>query len=177
MDNIILGLLVLSNRTIYQLRDRINKGLNLMYSSSLGSMQAALKKLLVSEYVTFTEDVENGKYKKTYSITEKGKQYFFRWVNAPLEQPNIKSPELAKLYFMGFADKKVRAESVKQYLESLYIQQEALAAICTEGENTKVPEEAQDILQFELSTAYYGRDLLQFNIDWFEKLLSQIQEG
>ncbi len=32
MDNIILGLLLLSSRTIYQLRERIDKGLNMMYS-------------------------------------------------------------------------------------------------------------------------------------------------
>ena len=46
MDNIILGLLLMCNRTIYQLRDRISKGINLMYSSSMGSIQAAVKKLL-----------------------------------------------------------------------------------------------------------------------------------
>ena len=40
MDNIILGLLLMCNRTIYQLRDRISKGINLMYSSSMGSAAA-----------------------------------------------------------------------------------------------------------------------------------------
>ena len=39
MDNIILGILLLSSRTIYQLRERIDKGLNMMYSSSMGSIQ------------------------------------------------------------------------------------------------------------------------------------------
>ena len=43
MDHIILGLLMLSNRTIYQLRIRIDKGLNIMYSST-GSIQATIKK-------------------------------------------------------------------------------------------------------------------------------------
>lgn len=47
MDNIILGLLLLENRTIYQLRERIRKGMDLMYSSSMGSIQAAIKKLLM----------------------------------------------------------------------------------------------------------------------------------
>ena len=46
MDNIILGLLLMCNRTIYQLRERIDKGISLMYSSSMGSIQAAIKKLL-----------------------------------------------------------------------------------------------------------------------------------
>ncbi len=43
MDNIILGLLLLESRTIYQLRERIRKGMDLMYSSSMGSIQAAIK--------------------------------------------------------------------------------------------------------------------------------------
>lgn len=64
MDNIILGLLLLQSRTIYQLRERIDKGLNLMYSSSTGSIQAAIKKLLNSGYIDFEETVENGRRKK-----------------------------------------------------------------------------------------------------------------
>ena len=70
MDNIILGILLLSSRTIYQLRERIDKGLNMMYSSSMGSIQAAIKKLLNYGYIQYEETVENGKYKKIYSITE-----------------------------------------------------------------------------------------------------------
>ena len=64
MDNIILGLLLLSSRTIYQLRERIDKGLNMMYSSSMGSIQAAIQKLLNCGYIQYEEAVENGKYKK-----------------------------------------------------------------------------------------------------------------
>ena len=48
MDNIILGLLLMCNRTIYQLRERIDKGINLMYSSSMGSIQAAIRKSMLT---------------------------------------------------------------------------------------------------------------------------------
>ena len=74
MDNIILGLLLLQSRTIYQLRERISQGLNLMYSSSMGSIQAAVKKLLNNKHISYKEVVENGKYKKIYSITDRGRQ-------------------------------------------------------------------------------------------------------
>ena len=43
MDHIILGLLLLSNRTIYQLHERIEKGLHMMYSSSMGSILSVVK--------------------------------------------------------------------------------------------------------------------------------------
>lgn len=106
MDNIILGLLLMCNRTIYQLRERIDKGINLMYSSSMGSIQAAIRKLLNCGFISYEEIVDNGKYKKVYCITESGRQHFFAWINAPIEEQSPKSPELAKVYFMGFSDKK-----------------------------------------------------------------------
>ena len=44
MDKLILGLLLLKGRTIYELRDRIAEGMEMMYSASIGSIQAAIKK-------------------------------------------------------------------------------------------------------------------------------------
>ena len=116
MDNIILGLLLMCNRTIYQLRERIDKGINLMYSSSMGSIQAAIRKLLNCGFISYEEIVDNGKYKKVYCITESGRQHFFEWINAPIEEQSPKSPELAKVYFMGFSDKKNREISIQQHL-------------------------------------------------------------
>lgn len=175
MDNIILGLLLLSGRTIYQLRDRINKGMNLMFSSSMGSIQAAIKKLLGSGYIDFAEVVENGKYKKVYRITDTGRAYFLQWVNSPMEAQSPKFPELAKVYFMGFAEKKNRETSLLQQLENLKQQYILLDAICCEGSTMEVPAEFADIFKFQLQSATYGRDLMLFNINWFENLLNQIR--
>lgn len=175
MDNIILGLLLLCSRTIYQLRDRIDKGLNLMYSSSMGSIQAAVKKLLNSGYISFEEVVENGKYKKVYSITESGKQHFFEWVNSPFEPTCAKNPELAKVYFMGFAEKENRKTCVEKHIEYLKEQYATLCAICEDAKNTVVPLDMMDVFNYQLMSACYGRDILKFNIDWYEKMLSQIE--
>lgn len=175
MENIILGLLILCERTIYQLRERINKGLNLMYSGSTGSIQAAIKKLLQLEYISFTEIVENGKYKKTYWITENGKKHFFEWVNAPLKNANIKSPELVKIYFMGLSDKQSRIRNIEIYIELLKCQYKDLCFICQEGENMEVPEDGREIYKYQLATAIYGKELLKFNIEWYENFLSNIR--
>ncbi len=177
MDNIILGLLFLCNRTIYQLRERIDKGLNLMYSSSMGSIQAAIKKLLHCGYIDYEETVENGKYKKVYRITESGKQQFLHWVNAPIATQGVRCPELVKVYFMGFADKDSRETSIQNYILFLKEQYCALEMLCAEAENVTVPENDKDILHYQLASAFYGRDLYKFNIDWFENLLHKIRSG
>lgn len=177
MDKIILGLLLMCNRTIYQLRDRINKGINLMYSSSMGSIQAAIKKLLNCGYISFEEMIDNGKYKKVYCITESGKQYFFEWINSPIEEQNPKNPELAKVYFMGFSDKQNREANIQKYLLFLKEQYNVLEAICEEAKSIDVSEKHKDILNFQFASALYGKDLIKFNIDWFEKLLEKIRNS
>ncbi len=177
MDNIILGLLLLRSRTIYQLRDRINKGLDLMYSSSMGSIQAALKKLLGGGYIDYEETLENGKYKKVYRITEKGRQYFAEWVNSPPEQQGIRCPGLVKLYFMGLADSESREASIQSYLSFLKEQHRALELICEEAKDIEVSERNRDIFNYQLESALYGRDLYKFNIEWFEALLRKIRSA
>lgn len=177
MDNIILGLLLMCNRTIYQLRERMNKGINLMYSSSMGSIQAAVKKLLNYGYINYKEIVDKGKYKKVYGITESGKQHFFEWINAPIQEQNPKSPELAKVYFMGFSDRKNREENIQKHLLFLNEQYHALEVICEEAKNINVSEEHMDILNYQLASALYGKDLIKFNIDWFENLLGRMKNG
>lgn len=177
MDHIILGLLLMCNRTIYQLRDRISKGIHLMYSSSMGSIQAAVKKLLKNGYIDYEEKIENGKYKKIYRITEEGKQHFFRWINLPIEEQSPKIPELAKVYFMGFSEKQNREASIRQHLMFLKEQYNALAAICEDAKNIEVSEENKDILNYQLVSALYGKDLIKFNIDWFENLLRKMRNG
>lgn len=176
MDNIILGLLLLGSRTIYQLRERINKGLNLMYSSSMGSIQSAIKKLLKLEYITYRETVDNGKYKKIYSITNSGKQYFLKWVNSPVEIQNAKNPELTKIYFMGFANKEKRISAIEKYISQLEEQYETLTIICEEADNIKAStKEEQDIIFYQFATARYGRDFIKFNIEWYKNLLNEIR--
>lgn len=177
MDNLILGLLLLQSRTIYQLRDRVSKGLNIMYSSSMGSIQAAIKKLLRQEYITYEETVENGKYKKIYSLTEIGKEHFYDWINSPIEEQSAKSPELAKVYFMGFSDKQNREASIQQHLVFLKEQYDVLDTVCEEGKRIEVAKEHRDIFNYQLVSALYGKDLIKFNIDWFEGLLNKMRSG
>ena len=176
MDHIILGLLLLSSRTIYQLRERIDKGLNMMYSSSMGSIQAAIKKLLTCGYIQYEEAVEHGKYKKIYSITERGKQSFTEWITTPLNAQGIKNPELAKLYFMGFSPEENRETRLQEYISHLEEQYDVLNAICREAENVNVPDKHRDILRYQYAAAQYGKDFMKFNIEWYQKFLEEMRK-
>lgn len=177
MDYMILGLLLLCKRTIYQLRERIDKGMNLMYSSSMGSIQAAIKKLLHCGYIEYEKLIEHGRHKKVYNITESGKQHFLAWVNGPIEEQQHRCPELVKIYFFGFSDKGGREAAIQNYLSFLKEQYRILEALCEEAKHIEIPENDKDIFNYQRLSALYGKELYQFNIDWYEKILNQIRSG
>ncbi len=181
MDKLILGLLVLSSRTIYELRSRIDKGLSMMYSSSTGSIQAALRSLLLHGSIDYEEVVENGKKKKKYFITPKGRQVFEEWVNHPVEESGMKCPELAKIYFMGMSRAENRPDNIRKYIEELNKRYEALNLICLEAEkmiqesfSKNTDQSVRDIVFFQTASARFGRDILLFTKQWFEKLLNEM---
>ena len=133
MDNLILGLLILHPRTIYQLRKRIEEGMQLMYSCSTGSIQAAIKKLLKNGDISIEETIENGRRKKIYCITNKGRETFQQWVDETFITEAPKNAELAKIYFMGFSDENHREERVKKHMRELQGIFAKLDKICQNG--------------------------------------------
>ena len=182
MDYIILGLLMLSSRTIYQLRSRIDKGLNIMYSSSTGSIQAALKKLLSSGYIDFRDIQDKGKKKKEYFITEAGRDEFSRWVNSPVDSAGLRCPELSKVYFMGLSTKENRLKNIAGYIAELKNKHDALKLLCDESElfmrsdsYGELDNETKDIIFYQLTTARFGRDLMSFAVKWYEDLYDEMR--
>lgn len=175
MDKIILGLLLLKSRTIYEIRSRFADNLDLMYSSSMGSIQAALKKLLSLGYINYREYQENGKHKKLYEISESGREVFYQWVNAPLRAGQNKNPELARLYFMGLSDKENRCERIEAYIRDLKEIHASLKTIYDEGETLTPPEEYAELFDFQFYTVKYGIDAMAFEIKWFSKLLAELK--
>lgn len=176
MDHIILGLLLLQPRTIYQLRKRIEEGLQFMYSCSTGSIQAAIKKLLKAEEISIEETIENGRRKKIYCITKKGKGSFQQWVDATLLTEAPKNPELAKIYFMGFSDENYRVERVENYIQELQAISFNLEKICQNGDEMMKNQLKNDILFFQLQTAKFGRDLMEFQIQWYRQFLKELRK-
>lgn len=198
MDKLILGLLVLKRLTVYEIRVIIKRNFADMCSDSLGSIQAAVKKLLAAQMVIFSEYVEKGKNKKRYSITKKGRCEFQKWVQTPAEMTKTKNMELGKLLFMGIvpAGKRPRLldETVKKLDEHLAnllelqsslspqkdVKKQAVAywlsdpeyrrGILAAAEKADINKCAVDIEHFQLLTLQYGIDNVRFELEWFKNL-------
>lgn len=177
MDSLILGLLILKSRTIYEIKEKIKNGLILMYSDSMGSIQAAIKKLLQKGFIECTEIVESGKLKKQYSITEAGKGYFGKWINTPMRASQNKNADLSKLYFMGLSDQNTRVERISAYIQSLQKTYDMLEIIYNEGKAMAVDQTSTDIFTFQLLSVKYGMDSILFHIEWYKKLICDMEKG
>ena len=201
MDKIILGILMLHRMTAYELRNFIKNNFKSMYSDSLGSIQAALKKLFELEMVTFEELVEKGVNKKRYSITETGREALIEWIKIPINTSKTKNYDFGKLFFMGYVSKKDQKTLIDKIILSLEEEYEALKKL---KESIDVEEESEEIenylladmeykdriknldkgkelieniieiSKFTLATLDYGIDVTAFNIEWFKKLKKRI---
>ena len=197
MDKIILGLLMLRRFTVYEIRNIIKLNFKSMCSDSLGSIQAAVKKLLEAQMLTCNEYVEKGVNKKQYSITARGRRAFMDWIKTPADLTNAKNMELGKLLFMGLLPAKTRRPLVdemvvlleKELAFLLTIQSSAnepagkkqavdywknnpeyFAGIKNATLNSDMSENVNAIVYFELITLQYGIDYLKFNIKWLRAL-------
>lgn len=174
MDTLILGLLMIRDFTVYEIQGFLKKGMYLMYSSSMGSIQAAVKKLMTNGYAGCTQKVENGKNKKVYSITSAGRQYFLQWISEPMKAEKMQNIELSKLFFMGFAQKEKREELVQGYIASLEEKLQTLQQVQQSTNQVLVEEPLQEIAFFQHATIQYAIDSAKFELQWYKQFCAAL---
>jgi len=194
---------MLKRLTVYEIRNIIKRNFKDICSDSMGSIQAAIKKLLVSGLAVYSEYVENGVNKKRYSITDQGRKEFMKWLEIPADMTASKNMDAGKFLFMGLlpAEKRLpiidemilKMEEELSYLSELWdsikehdiknksqaIEEwmsdpEYLAGILSATQNQDTDESANGIGDYQMYALQYGIDSLRFNIDWFKSLGKKI---
>ncbi|MEK4301396.1 PadR family transcriptional regulator [Oceanobacillus sp. FSL W8-0428] len=194
MDNIILGFLMIQGSTIYELRQFIKKNLSTVSSDSTGSIQAGINKLLKKEWITYEERVEGGINKKTYFITEAGKNHFRENISTPMLYKE-KNMELSKLFFQGFADSSEHEKFVSRYIDELEKNLHHLEAIKASigqrndfgpafinklkeagGATEFLTEDGlKSIAFFQYATLDLGIAKIKFEIEWFREFQATLK--
>lgn len=204
MDKLILGLLMIKHFTVYEIRQVMRQNFSSMCSDSLGSIQAALKKLSQQGVVTYSEYVEKGKMKKEYAITASGRFLFLEWLKTPIDMSKNKNMDLGKFLFMGYLPKKEQLQMLDLTIEGLEVEvqefeavkdairfteeQEKVKAYLEQNshlateliETSQAADLAESISQigyFEMKTLEFGLDSARFQLDWFTKLRQQLAEN
>ena len=204
MDKLILGLLMIKHFTVYEIRQVLRQNFSSMCSDSLGSIQAALKKLSQQGAVTYSEYVEKGKMKKEYAITASGRILFLEWLKTPIDMSKNKNMDLGKFLFMGYIPKKEQLHMLDLTIEGLEVEvqefeavkdairfteeQEKVKAYLEQNshlateliETSQAADLAESISQigyFEMKTLEFGLDSARFQLDLFTKLRQQLAEN
>ena len=204
MDKLILGLLMIKHFTGSEIRQVMRQNFSSMCSDSLGSIQAALKKLSQQGAVTYSEYVEKGKMKKEYAITALGRILFLEWLKTPIDMSKNKNMDLGKFLFMGYLPKKEQLQMLDLTIEGLEVEvqefeavkdairfteeQEKVKAYLEQNshlateliETSQAADLAESISQigyFEIKTLEFGLDSARFQLEWFSKLRQQLAKN
>lgn len=187
MDIIILGLLMIRNCTIYELKKTIATNFTNISSNSMGSIQAAVKKLLAKEMICVHEHVENNVTKKVYEMTQEGKTYFLSSVSKPMLYKE-KSMEMSKFFFMGFVENTKRVALIEGYIKELEKELATLEQIKTLSEcqpefdetyvntlkekGTKgiaTVDDVREIAFFQSALLNLSIAKVKFEVEWFQE--------
>lgn len=173
-DMIILGLLQFEPMSSYDIKKCIERTTSNFYNASMGSIHPALKKLASKQAVEIEEKTENGRLKKIYTINAKGAEIFEQWLAEGIGSHNGKNPTLAKLFFLGFADKQAQIDHLEKHIIGLDAEYAHLKALQDQLADIKPPKGLEDHLTYQLATLDYGVEGNKFTRKWYRDLLKNI---
>jgi DNA-binding PadR family transcriptional regulator len=176
MAYLILGLLMIRNLTIYDIKNTLEKKISPFYAASFGSIQAAIKKLLGLEQIGFTERVENGRNKKEYFITPEGRTAFYAWMKEDIPVNKFNNEALVKVFFFGFLSRQERVQLLGSYIERLRNEHTEMAAFEKNASAASVPALQQATYAYQMAALDYGIQGTAFEIQWYQSLLEKIEK-
>lgn len=181
MEFLLLGLLILSPMTGYELQQFIKKNLSLICSHSAGSVQAALAKLEREGKVTATQREEGGRRKRVFSVTGAGRAAFSLWAEQPMQAGRAKNMELSRLFFAGLVGPEERLAAIRDYIRQLEETRAVLLAIQSHFRQMARRElppglDWKQVLRFQGYTIQYGIDAAEFEIGWYRRLIRELEE-
>jgi DNA-binding PadR family transcriptional regulator len=174
VGNVILGLLMLSPHTLYALNKQFEQSISLFYSASLGSLRSALIGLLERDLVSVSEHVQTGRNKKTYVITESGRDAFLGWLKAPIVGGNIETVALSKVFFLGMlSDAASRVAVLDDIVERISADERELVQLAAQLDTMDIPAEFTTIFRYQRHTLDYGLQTHRVGREFFERLRAQ----
>lgn len=181
MEYLLLGLLMLSPMTGYELQQFIRKNLALICSHSAGSVQTALAKLEKDGRIAAQETTTGRRRKKTFFITQAGQDAFSAWVAQPMRADKVKNMELSRLFFAGLARPEERVTAIQNYIRQMEETRRILLGIresfrCIPAEKLPAGTDWSPVLRFQGYTLDYGIAAAEFEIGWYSRLLTELEE-
>ena len=166
-EYILLGFLMQKDMTGYDMKQKMSLSTSYFVDASFGSIYPSLKRLEQKGLINSKEAVENSRLKKTYSINERGKAEFKKWLGSPIEASKSSfSTVLAKIFFYRHLPAENVITLIGQYIHDMEDYKNGLLSL-----ENRIGKKADE---FELCTLNFGLDYYDFMINWYEKYLKKI---
>lgn len=166
MAHVILGFLILTNQSLYDLIKSFQSGVSLFYSASSGSIKRALDGLLANGLIEIASVEDGARGKKIYRVTEAGRRDFHRWMTADLTLANAESEMLSRLYFMGLVDPSRHDQVLGPIVVRLKAELAQLSSLHERLARQEIPERFQEVVDHQRRTLDYGIASHRFTLDW-----------
>ncbi len=142
-ENALLGILMTGPKHGYDLHGYVSTKMNQFWDLSMSQIYALLKRMERNGVVVSQEEwQENRPAKNIFSITQKGKERFLRWVSTPVEHVrDVRIEFLAKLFFVRKLHLKEGLTLIDKQIDVL---QEKLRVI--ENLKEKITDEFETVL-------------------------------
>lgn len=158
LEYILLGFLMYGDMSGYDMKQFMAHSTAYFYNASFGSIYPTLRKLEEEKCVTLLEKVEDGKFKKLYSVTEDGRSRFLAWLARPIEFDRSGYSHLIRIFFYGWLEPAKARELVGAYIWRM---EEELAEL------RRHHEFLEGNASFcQMSTLEFGIEYYDFTIAW-----------
>jgi len=114
---VILGLLMESPLSGYEIKKLINARFRFFWNESYGQIYPELKKLVLNGWVEIVEQPQSARKNVYYKITEKGFSSFQTWLNEKPDKESIRIEMLLKVYHAKFLSQETVSSYINQYKE------------------------------------------------------------
>jgi DNA-binding PadR family transcriptional regulator len=145
-----------------------------LFKAGFGNIYPTLKKLEAAGSIVSREVVETGRYKKKYTITEKGKKEFLAWLEQPVELKKSNYDYLIKMYFYRYLPQEKVKALIAEFIENLNTFIRRLEVFESVFKN-KLEHNIKDFY-FQMATLHFSIDQLRFLRDWYQKFLDGLED-
>ncbi|GAA4429909.1 hypothetical protein GCM10023169_32700 [Georgenia halophila] len=173
MAHVVLGLLLIAQRSLYDLIKGFEGGVALFYSASSGSIKRALDVLLERGHIEVASVETGGRGKKIYRVTAAGHREFRAWMTGELTGTDLETAALSRLYFLGLLEPAEREPVLRRITARMESDLSRLTSLDEHLDTLEFPEEVRGVLAYQRATLDYGIAAQRFALDWFRQHLER----
>ncbi|MHC2999376.1 hypothetical protein OB08_09340 [Microbacterium sp. HJ5] len=171
MQFVILGLLMLTPMSLYDLHKQFAAGPSLFYSASFGSIQRALRQLVAQGLVTVADAAGSARGRKVHEVTAAGVEAWRAWMHEPLGGANAETAMLAKVFLLGLMPAGAeRVGALAVLRRSAEAGLAGLREVARGLDEAPVPPEYADVFRYQRATLDYGLRSHELALTWLAEL-------